>query len=426
MPDLLALSARIIDSGTDNGERTNRLTGELSEIVPGVAMVEAFGHVVAFDTGAGLLVFDTSSTRFGEQVVEALRGWRDVPIDTIVYTHGHFDHVGGAQAFLDDAARRGHRRPRIVAQANVVPRMVRYDLTNGYNAIINARQFAPTRRTEMRQARFGSGFVTPDFEYEEQASLRVGGLTARLRHALGETDDHTWAWVPEHRAICSGDLLTWVFPNAGNPQKVQRYPAEWAVALREMIALEPELLLPAHGLPIAGRDRIRLVLDEAATALEGLVEEVLRRMNAGERLDAIVAGVRVPGHLLQRPWLRPVYDEPEFVVRNIWRLYGGWYDGNPAHLKPATDAELAREMAALAGGAARLAARAEALSKDGQHRLACHPGEMASLAAPGEGEVQRIRAAVYEARAATESSLMARGIYLSAAAESREAAGEPR
>jgi len=24
------------------------------------------------------------------------------------------------------------------------------------------------------------------------------------------------------------------------------------------------------------------------------------------------------------------YDDPEFVVHNIWRLYGGWYDGNPA------------------------------------------------------------------------------------------------
>ena len=36
------------------------------------------------------------------------------------------------------------------------------------------------------------------------------------------------------RAVFVGDLLTWVFPNAGNPQKVQRYPREWAAALREM------------------------------------------------------------------------------------------------------------------------------------------------------------------------------------------------
>src|SRR2546430_11540937 len=47
----------------------------------------------------------------------------------------------------------------------------------------------------------------------------------------------------------------------------------------------------------------------------------------------------------------------EFVVRNVWRLYGGWHDGNPAHLKPAPDAALAAEVAVLAGGPSRLAAR---------------------------------------------------------------------
>ena len=74
----------------------------------------------------------------------------------------------------------------------------------------------------------------------------------------------------------SGDFLIWNFPNAGNPQKVQRYPIEWAAALREMIGHGPELLLPAHGLPIEGDERIARVLDDIATALEDLVDEVSR------------------------------------------------------------------------------------------------------------------------------------------------------
>src|SRR3546814_13348953 len=77
----------------------------------------------------------------------------------------------------------------------------------------------------------------------------------------------------------------------------------------------------------------------------------LALMNSGARLDEIVHTVEAPAHLLEKPYLKPVYDEPEFVVRNLWRLYGGWYDGNPAHLKPAADAVLAAEIAALAGGA---------------------------------------------------------------------------
>ena len=142
-----------------------------------------------------------------------------------------------------------------------------------------------------------------------------------------------------------GDFVIWNFPNAGNPQKVQRFPIEWAAALREMIAKEPELLLPAHGLPIEGRARIAGVLDDIATALELIVREVIDMMNAGEVLDTIVHSVIVPDDLLSKPYLRPLYDEPEFVVRGVWRQFGGWWDGAPSRLKPAPDAVLATELA---------------------------------------------------------------------------------
>ena len=417
MADILTLSSRIIDSGSDEGERTNRTTCELSVIAAGIAMVEAFGHVIAFETDEGLVIFDTSSQAFASRAIDALREWSARPFHTIVYTHGHVDHVGGARAFVEHAVSRGEPRPRIVAHRNVARRFGRYDATNGYNAVINARQFGPTRLGDFKQPRFMSDFVAPGVEYDSHMSFRAGALEFELHHALGETDDHTWAWIPSRRVICSGDLLTWVFPNAGNPQKVQRYPLEWARALRDMIALEPDLLLPAHGLPIAGNARIRKVLNEVASALEHLVEETLRRMNAGQRLDSIVNEVRPPEDVLERPWLKPVYDEPEFVVRNIWRLYGGWYEGNPAHLKPAPDVELSHEIASLAGGAIALAHRAAELSESGDHRLACHLAEFAGLAEPDNGDIQAIRSRVYEARAANEVSLMARGIFRSAALE---------
>ena len=241
-----------------------------------------------------------------------------------------------------------------------------------------------------------------------------------MKHARGETDDHTWAWIPEHKAICAGDFFIWCFPNAGNPQKVQRYPVEWAAAMRDMADQGAELFLPAHGLPIQGRERIRGVLTEVADALEFLVRETLQRMNEGARLDEIVHEVRVDPAILEKPYLRPTYDEPEFIVRNIWRMYGGWYDGNPSRLKPAPDASLAGELASLAGGAMKLAARADAL-KESDPRLACHLAELAMQADPGNREIHEIRAAVYQHRRGQETSLMAKGIYGAAANESSSA-----
>ena len=61
-----------------------------------------------------------------------------------------------------------------------------------------------------------------------------------LHHGRGETDDHAWVWVPSLRAACVGDFFIWVFPNAGNPQKVQRYPREWATTLRPIAAKGPD------------------------------------------------------------------------------------------------------------------------------------------------------------------------------------------
>ncbi|MEN8182872.1 MAG: alkyl sulfatase dimerization domain-containing protein [Myxococcota bacterium] len=428
MADLLGLSARIVDDGIWDGPGSvNRVTTELSEVAPGVALVEAFSHVVVFDTGDGLVLFDTSLETFAPRILASLRGWSAQRVHSIVYTHGHVDHVGGAQAFLAEAGDRGEPPPRVVAHEDLPGRFARYGLTHGYNAIINARQFGGGRGISagLGEGGFGpSKWVHPDFTFRDRVQLTVGELDFELRHARGETDDHLWAWVPRHRALCTGDFLIWFFPNAGNPQKVQRYPLEWAAALREMAAQGAELLLPAHGLPIAGADRIRRVLEDVAGALETLVAQTLELMNQGARLDDVVHAVRLPEQLLEKPYLRPVYDEPEFVVRNIWRLYGGWYDGNPAHLKPAPEAQVARELAALAGGADRLAVRARELAEAGELRLACHLVELAVRAAPGEASLHGIRREVYERRRAGELSLMSRGIFGAAARESAAAVDE--
>ncbi|MBI1252693.1 MAG: MBL fold metallo-hydrolase [Alphaproteobacteria bacterium] len=423
MADLLAMSSAVID-GADTASAVgpiNRILHELSEIGPGLAVVEAFSHSIVFETDDGLLAFDTSNPQGGSRVVAEIRRWRKHRFNTIVYTHGHVDHVGGCGAFIADAAEAGAPRPCVCGHANVAKRFERYALTDGYNTLINERQFGQFRRAGYDMSSKGPflppSAPPPDRTYDSETTLNVGGLDVHLRHAKGETDDHTWAWIPKHKAICAGDFFIWNFPNAGNPQKAQRYPREWAQALRDMAAMNAELFLPAHGLPIAGRARIKTVLTEVADTLDKVVSDTIAMMNAGARLNDIVHTVKVDPALLEKPYLRPLYDEPEFVVRNIWRLYGGWHDGNPAYLKPAREAVLAQEIATLAGGAMALAERARALAQT-DPRLACHLVEFASLAAPDDARVHALRAEVYQARRDGETSLMAKGIFGFAANES--------
>jgi alkyl sulfatase BDS1-like metallo-beta-lactamase superfamily hydrolase len=418
MADLIELSTQIIDDGAPIFPV--RVNQELSEIADGIAVVESFSNVIALSTDAGLVLSDTSGALTGAAVVESLRGWSEAPFHTILYTHGHIDHVGGAGAFVADAVDRGHRAPRFIGHENLPARFRRYTDTAGYNTIINTRQFSGAAKLGIGGLKrfLPENTPLPDVTFSDHMGLDVGGVRLDLHHDRGETDDHVWAWLPERKLILTGDLFIWNLPNAGNPQKVQRYPLEWAVALRKMSGLGAEYLVPAHGLPVAGANRIRTVLDDTATALEALVRGTLDMMNAGERLDAILHSVKVPRELLAKPYLRALYDEPEFIIHNIWRQYGGWYDGNPAHLKPAPEAALAAEVARLGGGVATLVARAEELSEADEHRLACHLIEMAVLAEPTSKRAHAARAAIYTRRRTHETSLMAHGIFGFAARES--------
>jgi alkyl sulfatase BDS1-like metallo-beta-lactamase superfamily hydrolase len=389
---------------------------ELEEYAPGLAFVGGFANVAALATDAGLVLVDTGSAFTAPAVHASIRRWSDAPLHTAIFTHGHVDHVMGVGAFeaepsagLDGA---DGPRPRVIAHEAVAARFDRYRATAGWNARINARQF------RMPGLAWPTEFRYPDATYRDTLTLTVGGEAIELHHARGETDDHTWLWLPLRRVLATGDLFIWASPNCGNPQKVQRYPGEWAAALRTMAQLGAELLLPGHGPPIEGAARVRQALDETAELLETLHEGTLRLMNEGATLDAVLAEVRAPERLLARPYLRPVYDDPEFIVRNLWRLYGGWWDGNPARLKPPRDGELAGEMAALAGGAAKLVERAQSLSAAGRHALAAQLAEWALGAAPGDEGVARARAEVYRRRAAAEPSLMARSVF-TAASEDR-------
>ncbi len=407
--------------GIDTIESGHQLFAQsgLEEVTDGVAFLPTFANVSALSTDEGLFLVDTGSELTAASVHSSIREWSDRPLHTAVYSHGHVDHVFGVPVFQAEAKEKGWRAPQVIAHEALPPRFDRYKLTNGYNAVINQRQFqAPNLQWPM-------DYRYPDVTYRDTMTLTIGGVRIELNHARGETDDHTWTWIPDKKVLCSGDLFIWASPNAGNPQKVQRYPIEWARALRKMAALDAEFLLPGHGVPVVGADRVKTALLDTAALLESLHEQTVAMMNAGARLDEIIHTVQAPADLLAKPYLRPVYDEPEFVVRNIWRLYGGWYDGNPASLKPAPDAAVAGELADLAGGASALADRASALAALGDEaslRLAGHLAEIASLAAPADAGVHTVRAEVYAKRAEIEASTMAKGVFAWAASESRKQA----
>lgn len=412
--DLLRLAEDVVEGKAALPQTGLMLAVEpgLRELLPGVAFVPSFCNVMPLAAGDALLLVDTGAELVAPANHFVVRQWSPAPLHTAIYTHGHIDHCMGMGPWDREADDASRARPRVVAHRAVLARFERYKATAGYNGAINRRQFS------LDSFEWPTSYRAPDEVFDEETRVEVGERSLRLRHARGETDDHAWLMLEQQRVLYPGDLFIWCSPNAGNPQKVQRFPKDWAIALRAMIAEAPELMLPSHGLPLAGRDAIVRVLSTTADALDFLHDGALARMNAGEPLDAILHGVKLPKELAELPWLKPIYDEPEFILRNVWRQYGGWWTGDPAALHPAPERALAEEVATLAGGAAALGARALALVEKGDEpslRTAVQLARWAHVAAPDDHVVADAHARVFAARVASATSLMAKGIYGAAA-----------
>jgi glyoxylase-like metal-dependent hydrolase (beta-lactamase superfamily II) len=393
-------------------------TGGPIEVAERTYFASQFSGATAFETDEGIVLVDSGTAAFAPAIAAAIRERTSAPIHTAIFTHGHVDHAYGLSSFLAD----GQGMPRVIGHAAMPERFARYGRTARHNEAVNARQFGGTVDSDTG-VRWSEPAIPPNVLYEESLDIEVGGVHFECHHARGETDDHTWVYCPDRGVLCPGDLIIWAVPNAGNPQKVQRYPWDWAAALRSMAAKGARSLAPGHGGPVVDTpELVERILIETADYLEAIVERTVEALNDGSppHVD-IVRRVELPD--TDAPWLRPIYDEGEFIVRNVIRWFGGWYSGRPSELKPATRDDVATAIAELAGGAGAVLARADEIVEQGDVRLACHLADYALEAAPDDPTIQEGVAAIYERRAQGETSLMAINLYRSAAAYAR--AGRP-
>ena len=138
MTDLLELADRLF-TGAEAVTRDKLFawSGQLVEVAPDTAFVAAFSNVAALGTAEGLVLADTSSWFAAPSVHASLRRWRDVRLDTAVFTHGHTDHCFGVELYEARAREAGWPAPRVLAHEAITARFDRYRETGGYNGLIN-------------------------------------------------------------------------------------------------------------------------------------------------------------------------------------------------------------------------------------------------------------------------------------------------
>ena len=324
------------------------------------------------------------------------------PIKYVIYTHGHGDHVGGAQTFLEDS-------PEIIGQRLITERFETYRILAEHRARMGAMQF----NLPQRQPRPGGpSHVMPTRTYDETMTFTLGDKTFELYHARAETDDATWIFVPEIKTAFVGDLIIAGFPNIGNPWKPTRFALPWARALEAVRDKEPELVVAHGGRPVYQGPEAREILDVNIEAIYSIHDQVVDYINQDIPVDEMIHMVKLPEHLRQHPFLPFVYSRPEFAVYNIYRWYHGYFDHNPAHLLPRPDREVNEEIFNLIGSAEAIIKRSRELFDRGQAQLALQVLDVLLKKEPDHIEARRLHLDILEVLHEQDYCLMSRNTWV--------------
>ncbi len=349
------------------------------------------------DTKDGVVLIDTLLyPKAAEKVMERIKG----KIQFIIYTHGHYDHVGGTKAFMKD-------NPEIIASKFLPDRLDRYEMLAPYRARISAMQFnIPETDRPVRK------IVRPTKTFLGDMIFTLGGKTFELHTAIAETDDVCWVFIPELKAAFIGDLLIGNhFPNIGNPWKPTRYALSWAKELERVRALEPEhVFCNGAGTHFKGKEVIA-ALDANIEVIRSMHDQVVEYINQDMHISEMIHAVKIPDHLKKSPYLRTFYSRPEFFVYNVYRWYHGYFDHNPAHLLPRPEKEVMNEIFGLIWDSEKIINRVEELFSKGQSQLALEVLDVLIQSKPDDIEARKLRIKLLKAIGENDMCLMSRNTW---------------
>jgi len=186
-------------------------------------------------------------------------------------------------------------------------------------------------------------------------------------------------WVPQYKAVFTGDVYYESFPNIYTLRGTQpRWALDYVNSLNKVLALKPEIVLPSHGLPIHGNDEITRRLTRYRDAIQYVHDETVKGMNAGKGVYALMHEIKLPPALE----VGESYGNLIWSIRGIYEGYVGWFDLNPATMYDTPATSVYPDVVKLAGGADEIAAVAFERAQAGDAVAALHLTDVALAAEP--------------------------------------------
>ena len=207
-------------------------------------------------TDAGVIVTDPISPVAAKTMRAEIAKITDQPVEYVVYSHEHWDHISGGQIFLDEGA-------RFISHAQCIDEFKRNP-----SPIV----------------------IIPEGTYKKRFDIELGGTTLELHH-FGRNHGVclTVMRLPKEKIAFIVDIVT---PNSLPYRDMpDSHPGDWVRTLREIErTLDIERIIPGHGPPTAPASAIR----EQREYLEDLMAAVMAVRKTERDPDKVRKLVKLP------------------------------------------------------------------------------------------------------------------------------------
>jgi len=408
----------------------------LFNVTEGIWQLRGFdlANLTLIQGRTGWIVVDplTSRETAAHAMAFARQHLGDQPVSAIVYTHSHVDHFGGALGVVG-AEEAAARKLPVVAPAGFMDEATSENILAG--GAMGRRSMYQFGRDLPRNAEglidgglgkttsFGRiGILPPTVSIDQPVQEQlIDGVRFVFHNVPGSEapSEFTFA-LPDFKAYCGAELLTHTLHNVTTPRGAKvRDALRWARYMGDALGhvKGAEVFFASHHWPVFGAERIAEFIATQRDVMKYLHDQTVRLFNSGLNAEEIAEQLKPPPELDRFLHTHGYYGSWRHNVRAVFQFYLSGFDGNPANLDTLPRREVGRRLVALAGGADRAFAAAQAAFDQGDLRWAAQLLDALLRAEPKHDAARTLLARTYRQLGYAAEASTWRNFYLTGAHE---------